>query len=102
MSGVVLIDLDEKRLAVISATLTQQVDFGFGLIGHLRKGGTVNVNRIQIAPSVWKTSSFRIDINGRFIFFKTINKQQEETHSDFKSVASGTTILEALQQIGVK
>ena len=102
MSGVVLIDLDEKRLAGISATLTQQVDFGYGLIGHLRKGGTVDVNRLRLAPGIWKTSSFRIDIKGRFIFFKTIDKQQEEVHSAFKSVASGTTTLQALQQIGVK
>jgi hypothetical protein len=102
MSGVILIDLDERRLARISATLMQQVDFGYGLIGHLRKGGTVEVNRIQVAPGTWKTSSFRIDINGRFFFFKTINKQQDEAHSDFKPVAPGTTIPQALQQIGVK
>lgn len=102
MSGVILIDLDEKRLARLSATLAEQVDFGYGVIGHLRKGGTVDVNRIQLAPGIWKASSFRFKINGRFVFFKTINKQQDETHSDFKSVASGTTILQALQQIGVK
>jgi hypothetical protein len=102
MSGVVLIDPIEKRLARISATLTQHVDFGYGLIGHLRKGGTVDVNRIKLAPGIWKTSSLRIDIEGRFVFFKTINKQQDEARSDFKSVAPDTTIVRALQQIGVK
>jgi hypothetical protein len=102
MSGVVLIDIDEKRLARLSATLTQQVDFGYGIIGHLRKGGTVDVNRIRLAPGIWKTSSFRIDINGRFVFFKTLNKQQDEAHSDFKAVAPDTTILQALRQIGGK
>jgi len=99
MSGVILIDLDEKRLARLSATLTQQVDFGYGVIGHLRKGGIVDVNRIRLAPGIWKTSSFRIDIKGRFVFFKTLNKQQDEAHSEFKSVAPDTTIPQALQQI---
>ena len=102
MSGVILIDRDEKRLARLSATLTQQVDFGYGIVGHLRKGGTVDVNRIQLARGIWKTSSFRIDIQGRFVFFKTISKQQDEAHSDFKSVAPDTTIPQALKQIGVK
>jgi hypothetical protein len=102
MRGVILIDRDEKRLARLSATLTQQVDFGYGIIGHLRKGGTVDVNRIQLARGIWKTSSFRIDIQGRFVFFKTISKQQDEAHSDFKSVAPDTTIPQALKQIGVK
>jgi hypothetical protein len=77
------------------------VDFGYGVIGRLRKGGTVDVNRIRLAPGTWKTSSLRIDINGRFVFFKTINKQQNETHSDFKSVAPDTTILKALERMGV-
>jgi hypothetical protein len=72
------------------------------VIGHLRGGGTVDVGRIRLAPGLWKTSSFRIDIEGRFVFFKRIHKQQDEAHSDFKSVAPDTTILQALQQIGVK
>jgi hypothetical protein len=87
MSGVILIDLDEKRLPRLSATLTQQVDFGYG---------------VRLAPGIWKTSSFRIDINGRFVSFKTLNKQQDEAHSAFKSVAPDTTILQAQQQIGGK
>src|SRR5260370_24790750 len=97
MSGIGLVDIIEQRLARISATLTQQVDFGYGITGHLRKGGTVEVNRIQLAPGIWKTTSLRIDISGRFVFFKTINKQQDEVHSDFKSAASDTTLLQALQ-----
>src|SRR5258705_13016129 len=39
MSGVILIDLNEKRMARFSGILTQQVDFGFGVIGQLKKGG---------------------------------------------------------------
>jgi hypothetical protein len=34
MSGIILIDLQEKRLAQLSATLTEQVDFGYGVIGN--------------------------------------------------------------------
>ncbi len=99
MSGVILIDVHEKRLVQLTGTLTQEVDFGFGLIGHLSKGGTIEVNRIRLSPGVWKTSSSRIDLNGRFVLFKTINKQQDETHSHFKPVASDMSILQALAQI---
>src|SRR5580693_10728167 len=35
LSGVVLIDLTEKRVAQFSGTLTQQVNFAHGLLGHL-------------------------------------------------------------------
>ena len=100
MSGFVLINLDEKRIASFSGTLTQQVDFGFGVVGQLKKGGTLEVNRIRLSPGMWKTNSSKIDINGRIVFFKTISKQQDETYREFKPVAPGTTIPQALQQIG--
>jgi len=102
MSGFVLIDLDEKRLAHLSGTLIQQVDFGFGVIGQLKRGGTIEVNRIRLSPGIWKTDSSKIDINGRIVLFKTIGKQQDETHSEFKRVASDTNIAQALQQIAGK
>ena len=99
MSGIILVDLEEKQLAQVSATLIQPVDFGYGAVGRLNKGGTINITRTRISPGIWRTISSRIDINGRVVFFKTINKQQDETYSDFKSVASDTSIAQALQQL---
>jgi hypothetical protein len=96
------VDPKKKRLAQFSATLIQKVDFGYGAVGSLNQGGTINVTRLQVSPRIWKTSSFRIDINGRFALFKTISKQQDEVHSNFKSVASGTSIAQALQQLDGK
>jgi hypothetical protein len=98
LSGVVLIDVREKRLVELSGTLTQQVEFGYGILGHLNKGGKVEVKRIRLSPDVWKTSSSRLELSGRFVFFKTISKQMDETHSDFKPVAPDTSIQQALDQ----
>jgi hypothetical protein len=102
MSGIILVNLEEKQLDQVSATLIQQVDFGYGAVGRLNKGGTINVTRVRVSPGIWKTSSSRIDINGRFVFFKTISKHQDDSHIDFKSVASDTSIAQALQQLGGK
>jgi hypothetical protein len=97
LSGIILIDLQEKRLAQLSATLTQQVDFGYGVIGQLKKGGTIDVKRIRVSPGIWKTSSSRISVYGRIVLFKTISKQQDETQSDFKPVAPDMSIEQALE-----
>jgi hypothetical protein len=102
MSGIILVDIEEKRLAQLSATLIQPVDFGYGLVGRLKQGGTVNVTRVRVSPGIWKTSSSTININGRFVVFKTISKQQDEVRNDFKPVASDTSIAQALQQLGSK
>jgi hypothetical protein len=99
MSGVVLIDLREKRLAQFSATLIQQVNFAHGLLGHLNKGGMVEVKRVQLSPGLWETSLFRTDLDGRFAIFKSISKHLDETRSDFEPVPADTNIQRALEQI---
>jgi hypothetical protein len=99
LSGIVLIDLQERRLVEISAIVTQQVEFGFGLIGSLKKGGTIEMKRTRLCPGIWKTSSTRIDINGRMVLFRTISKKQDETQSDFQPVAPDTSIEQALKTL---
>jgi len=102
MSGVILIDLQEKRLAHLSGTLAHQVSFGYGLIGHVNKGGTIEVSRIRLSSGRWKTSSARINLEGRFVFFKTISEQVDETHFEFEPVAPDMTIQRAVEQISRK
>jgi hypothetical protein len=99
LRGFILIDVQEKRLVELSGTMTQQVDFGHGLIGSLKKGGMIDVKRIRLAPGIWKTSSTKLDMNGRVVLFKTIGKQQDETQSDFKPVAPDTSIEQGLEKL---
>ena len=99
MSGSMTVDLQEKWMVQLSATLMRQVDFGFGVLGHLDKGGSVSLTRIRLSPGVWKSSSSKTAITGKMILFKTINKQQDETRSDLRLVAPGTSITEAVQQL---
>ena len=56
LSGTVLIDRQEKRLVELSAILKQQVNIGFGLVGSLKKGGTIDVRHARIQPGTWKPS----------------------------------------------
>jgi hypothetical protein len=99
MSGTVLIDLQEKRLVEISATLTQQVEVGHGLIGSLKKGGMIEVKRTRLSAGIWKTSSTRIDINGHIVLLKSISKKQDETQSNFTPEAPDMTIEHALEKL---
>jgi hypothetical protein len=102
LSGVILIDLQEKRLVQLSGTLTQQVDLGDGAIAQLKKGGTIEVKRTRLTPEIWKTSFFSLNINGRIALFKPISKQRDETLSGFRPLAPDTSIAQALQQLTLK
>ena len=97
--GLIVVNLEEKRLARLSATLEQQVDFGYGVIGRLDKGGSINITRVRVSPGIWKTASFKIDMRGRMVLFKTISKQQDETRDNFQPIDSHTTIDVALRQL---
>ena len=102
LSGVVLVDLGEKRLARFSGTLTQQVNFGQGLLGHINMGGAIEVNRVRLSAGLWGTSLFRTDFDGRFAIFKNISKHLYETRNDFEPVPPDTDIQRALEQIAHK
>jgi len=98
LDGTVFVDLDDKRIVRLSGSLQAPVDFGYGLIGHVQQGGTTDITRVQLSPGVWKTSAEKINIDGRFVILKTINKHQDETRTGFEPVASGTTFAQALKK----
>ena len=102
LDGVVFIDLRDKGIARLSGSLGSRVEFGYGVIGHVEQGGTTDVTRVPLSPGVWKTSAEKIDINGRFILLKTINKHQDESRSGFEPVAPDTTFAQALREIDKK
>jgi hypothetical protein len=97
MAGTILIDPQQKRLAKLSGRLINRVEFGYGLFGHIDNGGTIEIGRSEVGPSQWKTALINIQLSGRLVFFKTINKQQYETRSDFRPVSGDLSLLEASQ-----
>jgi hypothetical protein len=99
LDGIVLIDLHDKRIARLSGSLRTPVEFGYGLIGHVEQGGTTEITRVHLSPGIWKTSAEKIDINGRFVMLKTINKHQDESRTGFVPVAPDTTFAQALNEI---
>jgi len=99
LDGIVFIDLHDKRIARLSGSLGIRVKFGYGLIGHMEQGGTTDITRVHLSPGVWKTSAEKIDIDGRFVMLKTINKHQDESRTGFEQVAPDTTFAQALNEI---
>jgi hypothetical protein len=95
LAGTILIDSRQKRLAKLSGQLIDRVEFGYGLLGHIDSGGTIEIRRVQVGPLQWKTSLINIQLSGRLVFFKTISRQEYETRSDFREVSGDLNLLEA-------
>jgi hypothetical protein len=95
MAGTILVDPQQKRLAHLNGRLVENVNFGFGLLGRLAKGGTFEIERTQVSSSHWKTQLVDIQVSGRMLLFKTVSKQQRETRSDFELVPKDLDVRQA-------
>ena len=95
MEGFLLINAREKRLAGISGTLTQNVDFGLGILGRLYKGGTFKVRQTRLAANDWEVTTLDVHIGGRALFFHTISEQQTEVKSNFQPVPANIKLADA-------
>jgi hypothetical protein len=99
MDGYVVVNTRERRLVEIAGTLTYGVEFVGGLLGHLDPGGTFDVRLTEVAPGIWKMSRMKVNMHGKVLFFKTVGDQEDETRSNFKPVADGTTMAQAEQML---
>jgi hypothetical protein len=81
MEGMMVVNTRQKRIQELKGALTRDVNFGFGLLGKLQKGGTFEIERQQIAPGVWSITATHVHIRGRALIFKSIGEEQDEVTS---------------------
>lgn len=92
MAGTMLIDRRQQRLAEMKGTLIRNVDFGWGVLGRLVKGGTFEVRREDVGGEHWVCTLLDVHIHGKALFFKTINAEQHEVEEHFKRVSDHLTL----------
>jgi len=95
MAGTVWIDARQKRLCRLQGQLVSNVDFGYGLLGRLDKGGTFDMQRVEVATGNWKTRELDVHITGHVILLKSIGKEQDELRSEFHQVPSDLNLQQA-------
>jgi hypothetical protein len=95
MAGTVWVNGREKRLARLKGQLISNVDFGYGLLGRVDKGGTFEMERHEVAPGIWKTRVVEVHISGHVILLKCIGKDQREVRSDFRPVPADLNVASA-------
>jgi len=96
LSGELWIQPRLKRLVKIDGHIDNEIDFGYGLLGKIEKGGTFQIVREQAGSQRWKTSVIDVHVSGRFVLFKTVSKDQREVRSHFEPVAPTMTVQEAV------
>lgn len=96
MQGYILIDADKQRIARIDGTVYKDVGFGWGILGHLDKGGHFLVEQGDVGDGTWDTFKMSLAFTGKIFFFKHFELRSTETLSDFRPVPKALTFAQGV------
>jgi hypothetical protein len=99
MAGFLLIDPAVRRVARIDGTLFKEVNFGWGILGHLNKGGHFFVQQQNLDDGSWDISCMRLEFSGKILFFKNIAINSEEVFGNFRRVPADTTFAQGVEML---
>lgn len=97
MQGTMLIDATECRLARIDGTLFKQVGFGWGILGHLDKGGKFLVEQGDVGEKHWEITHMNLSFTGKVLLFKSLNIKSDENYTDFRPAPPDLTFAQGVE-----
>jgi hypothetical protein len=97
LAGEVWIDQAQERLTRLDAHVIANVDFGWGILGKLDKGGTIQLEQWDIGGYDWELTTLKLSLTGKALMFKSLNIQMTEQASHFSQVPPGVDYRKAIQ-----
>ncbi len=88
MTGEIWIDAAHERVVRLEGHVQQDVDFGWGILGRLNKGGWIVIEQADVGPDMgpnvgigqWRTVHFQMQMSGRVVLkTRTFDTTEEET-----------------------
>jgi hypothetical protein len=95
MEGTLRISASSARLVQLQGTLTSDITLGFGLLGRVNRGGTLNLEEAPIGKNDWQVTRLVLHMNGRAVV-KHIDLSVDEAAHDFRPVGPDLTVNEAI------
>jgi hypothetical protein len=99
MEGYLLIDTSTLRIALMDGILFKDVTFGWGIIGHLDKGGHFRVQQADVGDGTWDVTKMNLDMKGKILFFKNISIVSDEVTSDFRRVPENLSFAQGVDML---
>jgi hypothetical protein len=96
MAGELWIDVAEKRMVKLDGHLISDVNFGWGVIGRLNKGGTILVVQKDVGMHHWEQTHLQLNLTGKILMVKELSIKTTENASDFHPVEKELTYQDAI------
>jgi hypothetical protein len=106
MTGEIWIDPVHLRVARLEAHLQQDVDFGWGILGRLNKGGWIVIEQADVGSDMgqdkgsdqWRIVRFQMQMSGRVVF-KSRVFDTTEVQSNYAPLPAGMTYQKAIETL---
>jgi hypothetical protein len=96
-AGEVWIDQAQERLTRLDAHFIKDVDFGWGIIGKLDKGGTIELEQADIGGHDWEATAMKLNMRGKALMVKSLSIQITQEASHFSLVPPAVDYRKAIQ-----
>jgi hypothetical protein len=98
LTGELWIDIAQERVARLEGHLDHDVDFGWGILGRLNKGGWIVIAQADVGQRQWRVVRFQMVMNGR-VLFRARNFDTTEEESAFNPVPTGLSYQQGIQML---
>ncbi|MGA8739707.1 MAG: hypothetical protein WB561_00815 [Terracidiphilus sp.] len=98
MTGEIWVDTAQERVTRLEGHLQQDVDFGWGILGRLNKGGWIVIEQADVGQHQWRITHFKMSMSGRVVF-KTKVFDTTEDQSQFAPLPVGLSYQQAIRMV---
>jgi len=98
MAGEIWIDPVEERVVRLAGTLQQDKDFGWGILGELDKGGSVEIEQADVGDRQWRIVHLKLVMNGR-VLFKAKNSNSVQEYTGFAPLPADLSYKQAIEML---
>jgi hypothetical protein len=97
LAGELWIDQAQERLTRLDAHVIANVDFGWGILGKLDKGGTIQLEQSDLGNHDWELTTLKLNLKGKALMLKSLDIQLTEQASHFSQVPPGVDYRKAIE-----
>ncbi len=99
MAGELWVETSQERLVRLNAHVIADVDFGWGIIGRLDKGGTIFLEQTDVGNGNWQLTRMKLNLTGRALLVKSLSYRITEEMSRFQPVPADLDYRKAIQTL---
>jgi hypothetical protein len=99
MAGDLWVEVPQNRLIRLNAHLISDVDFGWGIVGRLNKGGTILLEQTEFPGEDWELSRMNLNLTGKILMVKSVVYRMTEEMGHYSPLPPGLDYRRAIQML---